>query len=267
MNTIFDMDFSNILYGAVPFEEKELLLVRSAARIPPNARSVLVFAFPYYSPKAMQGNVSAYCAVPDYHPIVKQQLEEWAAAICQAYPTEQCAAFVDASPIPEVQTAAKAGLGVMGENGMLITRKYGSYVFLGEIVTTLTVPYTTTKIGACLQCGLCKKACPGGAITAKGVIEETHCASAIGQKKGSLEVWEEDILRRSGKAFGCDICQTVCPMNKDVEDGLPAFTEDIYNTIETETVQNIYKTKAFGWRGLAVLTRNLAILNGEKEDA
>lgn len=267
MNTIFDMDFSNILYGAVPFEEKGLLSVHSKARIPQNARSVLVFAFPYYSAKAVGGNVSSYCAVPDYHTIVKNQLTEWADAICQTYPTEQCAVFVDASPIPEVQTAGKAGLGVVGKNGLLITKKYGSYVFLGEIVTTLTLPYTTREIGTCLQCGLCQTACPGAAIGENGTINEGYCASAISQKKGSLEAWEEDIVRRAGKAFGCDICQTVCPMNKNIAEGLPVFTEDIYNTIETETVQNIYKEKAFGWRGFAVLKRNLAILNGEKEDA
>ncbi len=266
MNTIFDMDFSNIPYGAVPFDKKELLSVRSAGRIPQDARSVLMFAFPYYSAQVAGGNVSVYCAVEDYHAIVKQQLETWVVELNKQHPTAQCAVFVDASPIPEVKTAAKAGLGVIGENGMLITPQYGSYVFLGEIITTLEVPYTIGEIGTCLRCGLCKTACPGGAITENGTIEEARCASAISQKKGAIEPWEEDILRRSGKAFGCDICQTVCPMNKDIAEGLPVFKKNICNNIDEETVQDIYKTRAFGWRGLAVLKRNLAILNGDKTD-
>ena len=111
----------------------------------------------------------------------------------------------------------------------------------------------------CIDCGLCAKACPGGAIGC-GVITE-KCASHISQKKGELTLEETDILARAHTVFGCDICQTVCPMNKKVEEAPNLFSDDIFSTVTAENVENIYKSRPFGWRGLKVLQRNMEIYN------
>lgn len=246
-------------YGVCAFEHLPLLPVRSAARLPENARSVLVCLFPYYAPEAARGNVSIYCAVEDYHGIVLEMLNAAAGALRVQHPGEEFAVFTDASPIPEVRAAALAGLGVIGENGLLITQGYGSYVFIGEIVTTLALPAEKAELRSCVRCGRCVSACPGGAIDG-GKIDSAKCASAISQKKGALTEREREILRKSGKAFGCDICQSVCPMNMAAARGMPVFHKEIIANISKENLPQSYKNRAFGWRGLAVLQRNLEIL-------
>lgn len=249
-------------FGCVSFQHLNILDVRSKARIPDNCTGAIAIIFPYYNKNALGGNMSAYCAVADYHTIVGMQLKSICSALSEKYPDHRFVPFVDASPVDEVDMCVKAGLGVRGRNSLLITPDWGSYVFIGEILTTLPLENTTCfENKGCLDCGLCAKACPGGAIT-DGVCTE-KCASHISQKKGELTEQETDILRRAKTVFGCDICQTVCPMNRNIQEKENLFTGDIFSTLTAENVEKVYKSRPFGWRGLKVLQRNLEIYNGK----
>lgn len=249
-------------FGCVSFQHLNILDVRSKARIPQNCTGAIAIIFPYFNKSAFGGNISAYCSVADYHIIVGMQLKSICDDLSALYPGHQFVPFVDSSPVDEVDMAVKAGLGVKGRNSLLITPQYGSYVFIGEILTTLPLETTCCENAGCLDCGLCQKACPGGAIL-HGVNTE-KCASHISQKKGELSAEETAILAKAHTVFGCDICQTVCPMNRNIAQQPNLFSDDILSTVTVENVESIYKTRPFGWRGLKVLQRNIEIYNKDK---
>ena len=257
METILK-SYNMAAFGCVSFQHLNFFDVRSKARIPQNSRSAIAIIFPYYNKFAMEGNISAYCAVEDYHTVVMAQLKSICADLKTKYPDYSFEPFVDASPIDEVDLAVKAGLGVKGENSLLITQKWGSFVFIGEIVTDMEVPTVLYPPKSCIKCGRCRTACPGKAV-ADGKVNTQSCASHISQKKGDLTETETQILKKAKTVFGCDICQRVCPHNKDIESGGNLFSESIVNTVEKHTVAQIYKSRAFGFRGLKVLERNLDI--------
>lgn len=249
-------------FGTVNFQHLNILNVRSKDKIPRGCRSAIAVIFPYYNKNAFGGNISVYCSVPDYHNIVKTQLKSMCEKLSEKYPEHTFVPFTDASPVDEVDMAVKAGLGVKGRNGLLITEKYGSFVFIGEILTTLELPSACFENKGCLNCGLCEKHCPGKAVC-KGSVNKDMCASHISQKKGELTALETEILAKAHTVFGCDICQTVCPMNKNIYRGENLFSSDIISTVTAENVEKIYKFRPFGWRGLAVLKRNIEIYGKE----
>ncbi|MBQ5782804.1 MAG: epoxyqueuosine reductase [Oscillospiraceae bacterium] len=245
-------------FGLVSFQHLNTFEVRSRARIPQNAMTVAAMVFPYYNKNILDGNVSGYCAVADYHIVVMEQLKSICDALKEKYPNNSFVPFVDSSPIDEVDMAVRAGLGVKGDNSLLITPKWGSFVFIGEIVTDLKTDTVLCADTGCSHCGRCKNACPGGA-TGDGFVKKENCASHISQKKGELTQEETEILKRAKTVFGCDICQKVCPHNKDIPTGGNLFGDDIVNTVDREIIQNGYKQRAFGFRGAKVLERNLQI--------
>lgn len=259
-------------FSFVSFQHLNIFDVRSKQRIPQNAKTAIAIIFPYYNKSASRGNVSAYCAVADYHIVVMEQLKSIICALQEKYPQHSFVPFVDSSPVDEVDMAVKAGLGAKGENSLLITEKWGSFVFIGEILTDLEWDTTLCDYTYCAGCGLCAESCPGGAIC-KGEgtanINRENCASFISQKKQDLTKEQTSILRRAKTVFGCDICQKVCPHNREVladkraEENL--FSGDILHTVTMENVEGVYKDRPFGFRGLRVLQRNLEIYNTNED--
>lgn len=252
-------------FSVVSFQHLNTFEVRSKQRIPQNATAAIAFVFPYYNICTSGGNISAYCAVSDYHIVVMAQLKSICADLAQKYPQYSFVPFVDSSPIDEVDMAVKGGLGVKGKNSLLITEKWGSFVFIGEIVTDMPLETVMHSDKGCFGCGLCAKACPGGAICG-GFVEKEKCASFISQKKQELTDEQREILKRAKTVFGCDICQKICPHNKkvlsgdaDAAAGNTLFCDDVFATVTKENVETVYRDRAFGFRGLKVLQRNLEI--------
>lgn len=246
--------------GAVPFAScLPLLECRAKTRLPEKARSVIVCAFPYYTGEWEGRNLSRYAIVPDYHRAALGLLTP----VCEKLRRDFSAEFVpfaDNSPIREADAALRAGLGVLGENSLLISTRYGSWVFLGEIVTDLPLEYTEQPVKKCMGCGACAKACPGGCIS-HGKIEESRCLSAITQTKRDLTPEETELVKQGGLVWGCDRCQEVCPHNKNAEKTpLPAFLADVRPVLSREDVAAGVKERAYGFRGPKPLLRNLEIL-------
>lgn len=247
------------LYGIAPFSG-DLFPVRSAARLPATADSVLVFALPYYSPSAAGGNLSKYAAVPDYHLVVPDLLSPVAQALRITFPQHRFEIFTDSSPNKEIPLAVQAGLGKRGDSGLLIHQKYGTFVFLAEIVTDLPLfSSPPPRDPDCPHCGRCMGACPVG-------LDKEQCVSAVTQKKGELTDEEMRLIKAGGLVWGCDRCQDCCPFN---ENPVPTPFPEFYDTLSTLTgdgLAALCKTRAFGFRGPAVLRRNLAILQQEADD-
>ena len=267
MNLAEIMDSVSPLWGICPFAEleSELIACRAKSRLPDFPQSVIVACFPYLlgNENYIDSNISKYAAVPDYHAVVTARLNSACEKLAELYPNESFAPFADNSPVPEVRAACAAGLGVRGMNSLLITEKYGSYVFIGEIVTTLQIPCEPAKEKPCLGCGKCLEACPSGALSRSG-FDKSKCLSEITQRKGELTDSEKNLMLECGCVWGCDICQDVCPMNKDA-----AVTE--INEFLSSPVARIsscceIKGRAYEWRGRKVIERNIALFEERKEN-
>ncbi len=183
----------------------------------PGAQSVVVIAVNYYRdvPPAPSGSgrFARYAYGRDYHKVIKKLLRQIENYIVQTYPDAVCKPCVDSSPIMEKSFAVRAGLGFIGKNTTLITREYGSYVLLGEILTTLKLAPDKPADGTCGTCTRCMEACPTDAITGPRRMDSRKCISYLTiENKGPIP--EEFRGKMGNWVFGCDICQEVCPYNK-----------------------------------------------------
>ncbi len=257
---MMNLPFKNILpCGVCSFADVgDLKNCRARARIPENAQSVIMYLFPYYLGEEYYAgsNISKYAVPEDYHNIAGEYLNKAAEELKKEYPQNTFVAFCDNSPIYEVESAVKCGLGVKGKNTLLINEAYGSFVFIGEIVTDLYISPSIPEDRTCLLCGLCEKNCPGGALGGYKVNAE-KCLSNITQLKGELSAEQKNLIKESKCIWGCDKCQDICPMNKNIKKS--PITE-FYKTAKTcySSGDNI-ESRAFNWRGEAVIKRNFEI--------
>ena len=140
----------------------------------------------------------------------------------------------------------------VGKNGLLITENYGSYVFIGEIVTDLEMELPPIEIKHCNNCGICKTHCPVG-------LEKSNCLSKLSQKKGELDEESAVLLKKHKIIWGCDICAEACPLNKG--------TKKTYINEFIEGYRDCYicgediKGRAFEWRGEKTVKRNFDLIN------
>lgn len=247
-------------FGICNFEEIHpyLLHCRAESLIPKNAQSIITMLFPYYIP-CTDLNISRYAAVPDYHHICGGIINEISKRLRSVFKQFDFVPFIDNSPIPEIRCAILCGLGRLGDNGLLINKTYGSWVFIGEIVTNMKLN-ATSHYSECLHCGKCTKSCPGDALPCSK-FDKSLCLSHISQKKGNLTEKEIYLLQKGHYIWGCDICQDCCPMNHDISvsnifikdvDFIPNIQKGDYS---------ILKNRAFHWRPESVINRNLSILN------
>lgn len=237
-------------------------------------QTLLVVVFPYYAGTyAPDANLSLYCRGRDYHKVVPAYLNPAGEAVKGALP-EGCRyeAFADTGPFRDRLIAFKAGLGVRGMNQMLIHPRYGSYCFIGSLAFSVPLPAdparSVPKEPGCLRCGRCLRACPGGSLREDGSFRLETCRSFITQKKGDLTPEEIRIFQEDSLIFGCDICQTVCPMNQNVTPSpIPEFTQERIDRLDLSDLEGLtnktflekYPDRAFTWRGPQVLRRNLLL--------
>lgn len=223
----------------------------------------IVFLIPYYYPPAYADgmNISKYARAKDYHLFATEFYAKILPKLRLLMPNESFTGCCDASPINEKIAAARAGLGVIGKNSLLINPKYGSYCFIGSILTSYRPNGVSDgEIEFCTGCKKCITNCPGGALTEHGINPE-KCISAITQKKRRTDE-EMLLLRRLKAVWGCDACQDVCPMNKNAaETPVEFFKTDIASNITHEMIQQMnddeFKQRAFAWRGKNVILQNI----------
>lgn len=233
-------------------------LITAPGRLPEWAKSAVVFLIPY-NVKGEKRNISAYAVPRDYHFYVKELSEELKRFLKNADIDVKTEIFADTSPFDERSLALICGLGTVGKNGIIINGKYGSYVFVAEIVTDSENIYDLRNepsplLKSCDGCGRCRSSCP-----AKG----EECVSAVTQKK-ELSPEENEKILTHGLLWGCDICQEVCPHNKNSQstpieffkkDRVPYLSvSDIYGMDDGE-----FSRRAYSWRGKDVILRNAVI--------
>ena len=219
------------LHGEMAFLERDAEARRSLSSILPYTRAVLCVAREV--PPGGPGNVARYARGEDYHDVVRRELKSVAAVLRRASPAgAHFRVCVDTAPVLEREWAARAGLGFVGKNGMLIVPGVGSHVVLGELLTDLALAPTASAVDAtwerCGGCTACLDACPTGAIPSPRVVDARRCLSYLTiEKRTPFTPDEEPWL--GGRLFGCDDCQDVCPWNAGPRwrDALPEPVADL----------------------------------------
>jgi epoxyqueuosine reductase len=186
----------------------------------PEARSVVMVGLTYApaeDPRALQaavdrGAISVYARHRDYHDVLKGRLKRFAAWLARTAAAE-VKVFVDTAPVLEKPLAAAAGLGWQGKHTNLVSRDFGSWLFLGELFTTLEIAPDTPESDHCGSCRRCLDACPTGAFTAAGEIDARRCISYLTiEHKGPIPAELRALM--GNRIYGCDDCLAVCPWNK-----------------------------------------------------
>lgn len=256
----------------------------------PGARSVIMLGVNYWPGALRQdGPVWARYAVhDDYHDTIRPALVEAGRAIEEIFGVgpEAHRWYVDTGPVLERGWAAKSGLGFAGKNAMLISPRFGNWLFLAAILTQVELapdaPLRTQRSGfadiglLCGKCTRCLEACPTQAFAAPGVVDARRCISY-------LTIEHKGIIPRSLRAgigahiYGCDVCLEVCPWNRFAQEGrrlllsarydLPQLTLPDLLALRPESFATIFRKTAIKRLKLAGLLRNACIVAGNSGDA
>jgi epoxyqueuosine reductase len=184
------------------------------------ARSIVCVALNYYTPyehtdDPMRGKISRYAWGDDYHDVITDKLKNLLAWIKAEWSEAEGKTCVDIQPMMDKAWAVRAGLGWIGKHSNLITREYGSWVFLGELILNLDLVYDTEQeADHCGSCTLCLETCPTGAITEPYVVDSNKCISYATIELRADEMPVDVAENARGWLYGCDICQDVCPWNR-----------------------------------------------------
>jgi len=248
-------------------------------KIFPAAKSVLVVAINYQTPAQhdsdpARGKISRYAWGDDYHDVVGEKLRALLRWIKEQWPAAEGKVCVDIQPIMDKAWAQRAGLGWIGKHTNLITRDYGSWIFIGELLLNLELAYDNERVeDHCGACTLCIEACPTDAIVEPYIVDSNKCISHATIESRALEIPAELAGNLAGWLYGCDICQDVCPWNRfaqnseeerfaprpnNVNPGLSEILE-----LTAETYATTFRRSAMKRAKLAGLKRNArALLSG-----
>ncbi|NDD64481.1 MAG: tRNA epoxyqueuosine(34) reductase QueG [Acidobacteria bacterium] len=207
-------------HGEMDYLARHAELRVDPAKLLPGVRSVVCVALNYYQPDPHSddpeiGKISRYAWGDDYHDVLREKLTRLLARIREQAPEVEGRVCVDTAPIMDKAWAVRAGIGWLGKHTNVITRQYGSWVFLGELLLSIKLEYDNLiEPDHCGKCTACLDACPTGALVAPYQLDATRCISY-----GTIELRDETLPAPIADnlhnwVFGCDICQDVCPWSR-----------------------------------------------------
>ncbi|TPE70623.1 tRNA epoxyqueuosine(34) reductase QueG [Halalkalibacterium halodurans] len=203
------------------FEEPDIDKRVYPEKILPKARSIISIALVYPSkmknpPKSKKGERrGVFCRASwgkDYHDILRDRLKKLEDFLLERVPDMKVLSMVDTGALSDRAVAERAGIGWSGKNCAVITPEFGSYVYLGDLVTTIPFPPDIPLTDQCGTCNKCVDACPTGALIQGGQLDSQKCIAFLTQTKGFLP--EKYRKKLGNRLYGCDTCQQVCPANK-----------------------------------------------------
>ena len=236
------------------------------------AKSVVSLLYNYYPDQKQNETapkISKYAFGEDYHEVIKAKLNEFLFSLKQEIGNISGRAFVDSAPVMDKAWAVKSGLGWVGKNSNLINKQNGSFFFIAELIIDLELEYDRPIKDYCGTCTKCIDACPTEAIVAPYIVDGSKCISYLTiELKENIPTEFKD--KMDGWAFGCDVCQDVCPWNSfsmphnetqfKNTNGLLNYTEAEWNDITEETFNAVFKHSAVRRTKYKGLKRNLLFL-------
>ena len=188
-------------------------------QVMPDVQSVICVALNYYTPasrpiSSMTAKIARYGWGRDYHKVLHKKLKALTNWMLSHGDTVQARYYADTGPIQDKVWAQRAGIGWIAKNGNVITREYGSWVFLGEVLTNLSLPPDRPHTAHCGTCTRCMEACPTGAIPTPQVVDANRCIAYHTIENRAATLPDAIVPHLQGWVAGCDICQDVCPWNQ-----------------------------------------------------
>jgi len=241
-----------------------------------DSKSVISLLLNYYPEETqMQINgedtykISKYAYGQDYHFVIKEKLKELLFSIQENIGEVSGRAFVDSAPVLDKAWASKSGLGWIGKNSNLLSKQVGSFFFIAELIVDLDLEYDNAVTDHCGSCTKCIDACPTEAIVAPYVVDGSKCISYF-----TIELKENIPSEMKGKfddwAFGCDVCQDVCPWNRfskphkeplfNPHPDLLSMTKKDWEEITEDTFRAVFKNSAVKRTKFDGLKRNIDFL-------
>ena len=231
--------------------------------------SLLLNYFPAEKQREDSFKISKYAYGTDYHFVIKDKLKKLMQFIEEEIGEVDGRAFVDSAPVIDKAWAAKSGLGWIGKNSNLLSKKSGSFFFIAELIVDLDLEYDTPVTDHCGNCTACMDACPTQAIVEPYKVDGSKCISYF-----TIEIKEELPNDMKGKfddwMFGCDVCQDVCPWNRfskshneplfDPNPDLLSMTRKDWEEITEDVFRKVFKKSAVKRTKYSGLTRNVDFL-------
>lgn len=236
------------------------------------AKSVISLLYNYYpEQKQMEGTpkISKYAYGEDYHIVIKNKLREFHSSLEEKIGKISGRVFTDSAPVLDKAWAKKSGLGWIGKNSNLINKEQGSFFFIAELIVDLELECDGPIADYCGTCTRCIDACPTDAIVAPYIVDGSKCISYL-----TIELKENIPSEFKGKmdnwAFGCDVCQDVCPWNRFSKphseplfknnNGLLDYSTDQWNEMTEEVFSSMFKNSAVKRTKFKGLKRNLEFI-------
>ena len=263
---------NNQMHGQMSYMENNFDKRLNPILLVDDAKSVISLLLNYY-PSEIQNEdsykISKYAYGQDYHFVIKEKLKELLHFIQTEIGEVSGRAFVDSAPVLDKAWAAKSGLGWRGKNSNLLTKQVGSFYFIAELIVDLDLEYDHSTTDHCGSCTACLDACPTEAIVAPYVVDGSKCISYF-----TIELKENIPQEMKGKfddwAFGCDVCQDVCPWNKfskahseplfNPNSEMLSFSKKEWKEITDDVFKKIFKNSAVKRTKLEGFKRNINFL-------
>jgi epoxyqueuosine reductase len=267
----FEKWLSNNMNGEMKYMENHFDKRLDTTKLVLDSKSVLSLLYNYYPEKELDTNykISKYAYGKDYHDVIKHKLNELLYTIKENIGDVSGRAFVDSAPILERAWASKSGLGWVGKNTNLISKKTGSFYFIAELIIDLDLIYDSIETDHCGSCTACIDSCPTDAIVDPYIVDGSKCISYYTiELKDNLPSSLKD--KFENWIFGCDICQDVCPWNKfskphkeplfNPTNDLLYMTDRDYKEITLETFNKVFSKSAVKRTKYKGLSRNINFL-------
>ncbi|MBO9130814.1 tRNA epoxyqueuosine(34) reductase QueG [Bacillus sp. 165] len=265
------------------FEEKDIEKRVKPELVLPGAQSIIAIALAYPSklknaPQSKKGERRGiFCRASwgaDYHDVLRDRLQKLEHFILEKVPAAALQSMVDTGELSDRAVAERAGIGWSAKNCSIITPEFGSYVYLGEMITNIPFPPDTPIEDGCGTCNKCIEVCPTGALVQGGQLDSQKCIAFLTQTKGFIA--DEYRIKMGNRLYGCDTCQTVCPKNKGIDFHLHPEMEPDSEAVKPLlkpllTIGNREFKEKFGvmsgsWRGKKPIQRNAIIALAHYKD-
>jgi epoxyqueuosine reductase len=266
------------------FEEPDIEKRTNPALLFENPQSIIAIAIAYPSklkdppksePGARRGIMSRSAWGDDYHKVLRDRLAKLEAWLRERVPDLRVESMVDTGALSDRAVAERAGIGWSAKNCSIISPELGSWIYLGEMITNVPFEPDEPITESCGSCTKCIDACPTDALVGPGQLDSSRCISFVTQTKGMVS---DEFMRKIGnRLYGCDTCQTVCPINRgknwthqpelqpDNELAKPLLVPLL--TIGNKEFQTRYGSTSSAWRGKKPIQRNAVIALGNFKEA